>query len=49
MALRMIKSEGFNILASDTGGNAGRKLFFLTHTGDVYLKRLNKTEEVGLQ
>jgi chemotaxis protein CheD len=49
MALRLIKSEGFNILASDTGGNSGRKLFFLTHTGDVYLKRLNKTEEVGLR
>lgn len=43
----MIKKEGLKIRASDTGGSSGRKLFFLTHTGDVFLKHLKKTEARG--
>lgn len=32
------------IEVSDVGGNQGRKIIFFTHTGEVYLKRLNKME-----
>ena len=49
VAAEMIKAEGFKIIASNTGGTTGRKLFFLPHTGDVYVKRLRKAEVIDLQ
>lgn len=42
-ALKIIKAERLNLIASDVGGTAGRKIYFNTHTGEVHLKRLNKT------
>ena len=49
VAEQLIKAEGFHIKTSDTGGRTGRKLFFLPHTGDVYVKKLRKTEVMDLQ
>jgi chemotaxis protein CheD len=42
-AQQIIKNEQLNLLASDVGGTRGRKLFFYTHTGEIYLKRLRDT------
>lgn len=39
-----LMSQGVRIAKADVGGNQGRKLLFLTHTGDVWVKRLNKAE-----
>ena len=39
-ALRTLASHGLRVAASDVGGTFGRKLYFLPHTGDVYMKRL---------
>lgn len=33
-----LKSLGFNVFARDTGGLQGRKLFFCTRSGDVYMR-----------
>lgn len=47
-ALRMIRKERLNLSKSDTGGSQGRKIFFYTHTGEIFLKRLGKGErELG--
>lgn len=35
--------QGLPIASSQTGGNQGRKLMFLTHTGDVWIKLLNRS------
>ena len=48
VAKQLIKAEGFKIIASATGGTAGRKLFFLPHTGEVYLKQLKNAESIDL-
>jgi chemotaxis protein CheD len=43
-AKQITRSEGLNILAMDVGGLQGRKLFFYSDTGEVYLKRLLKAD-----
>lgn len=40
MALEIIRHEHLRIIAADVGDSFGRKIIFLTHTGDVFLKRL---------
>ncbi|MBI5675806.1 MAG: chemotaxis protein CheD [Nitrospirae bacterium] len=40
MALDIIRQENLRVIAADVGDSFGRKIFFMTHTGDVYLKRL---------
>ena len=35
--------HGLPIAKSQIGGNQGRKLHFLTHTGDVWVKLLNRS------
>lgn len=40
MALEIIRHERLRVIAADVGDSFGRKIIFLTHTGDVYLKRL---------
>jgi len=40
-ALDIMRHENLKVIAADVGDSFGRKIFFLTHTGDVYLKRLN--------
>ena len=46
MALDIISEEHLRIIAADVGDSFGRKIIFLTHTGDVYLKRLKDTREI---
>ena len=36
----VLTSLGLNIIAHDTGGLQGRKLFFCTRSGDVYIRRM---------
>jgi len=43
-ALKILGELGLRIAAFDTGGKRGRKIVFHTHTGEVYLKRLSKTD-----
>ncbi|UFS71322.1 chemotaxis protein CheD [Geomonas sp. RF6] len=43
-ALEVLEGEGIRIVSSDVGGPRGRKIFFYTHTGEVLLKRLRRTE-----
>lgn len=43
-ARRIIEKEHLNLCKSDTGGDRGRKIFFHTHTGEVFLKRLGMGE-----
>jgi len=46
MALEIIREEHLRVIAADVGDSFGRKIIFLTHTGDVYLKRLKDTREI---
>ncbi len=39
-ALDIIRKEKLGVAAADVGDSFGRKLIFLTHTGEVFLKRL---------
>jgi chemotaxis protein CheD len=48
MAFQVIEKENLRIAASDVGGLRGRKIIFSTHTGEVLLKRLLKSETVNL-
>lgn len=43
IAEKILKSEGLKMQAIDVGGLQGRKILFYTHTGEVYLKRLQKS------
>lgn len=40
-AKRVLKDWGLKIDTMDVGGSQGRKLYFLSHTGEVWMKRLN--------
>jgi chemotaxis protein CheD len=40
---KIIGERGLRVAASDVGGSRGRKIVFLSDTGEVYLKRLQKT------
>lgn len=42
VTLDILGREGLGVAAADVGDNFGRKLIFISATGDVYLKRLNK-------
>jgi chemotaxis protein CheD len=44
MALKMLEQASVRILTRDLGGPRGRKIMFHTHTGEVFLKRMRKTE-----
>jgi chemotaxis protein CheD len=43
-AEEMLAALGFTIAARDTGGMQGRKLFFCTRSGDVYMRRMRMRE-----
>ncbi len=47
MALEIIRQEHLKIIAADVGDSFGRKIIFLTSTGEVYLKRLKDAGAVG--
>jgi chemotaxis protein CheD len=38
----LLKKQGVKPVRRDVGGAVGRKLFFHTHTGDVYIKRFGR-------
>jgi len=40
-----LATYGIKVARSATGGSQGRKLLFLTHTGDVWVKTLHKNNE----
>lgn len=42
-ALQVIKRLGVVLKASDTSGDRGRKIFFYSHTGEVFLRQIRKT------
>lgn len=46
MALEIIRHERLRIIAADVGDSFGRKIIFLTHTGEVYLKRLKDAASI---
>lgn len=46
-ALRTLGACGLRVAARDVGGTIGRKLYFLPHTGDVYMKRLVNGTALG--
>jgi len=47
MAQQLLQEEGLIPRVADVGGGQGRKLVFYPHTGEVFLKRLNKTWRDG--
>lgn len=42
MALQLLKEYGCVVESQDLGGYQGRKIYFLSHEGDVFLKRVQK-------
>ena len=42
-ALDVIKAEKLRVIAADVGDSFGRKVLFLSHTGEVFVKRLKKS------
>lgn len=42
IATLVLAANGLTVAAQDVGGTRGRKLFFVTHTGEVFLKRLRR-------
>ncbi|MCM0081354.1 chemotaxis protein CheD [Geomonas sp. Red32] len=44
LALRLLQDEGIRLVSHDFGGERGRKLVFDTDSGEVYLKKLRKSE-----
>ena len=44
-ALQVLEAESVTVVASDLGGTKGRKIFFYTHTGEVFLKHLGRVEQ----
>jgi chemotaxis protein CheD len=41
----VLESFGLTVSARDTGGLQGRKLFFCTRSGDVYMRRMRKRKQ----
>ena len=41
VALDVIERQSLFLRVFDVGGSQGRKIFFYTHTGEVFMKRLN--------
>lgn len=47
IALQVLAEEGFTVLASDLGGNRGRRIHFHTGTGEVLVYRLEAMMGAG--
>ena len=43
MARTILQEHGCTIDAEDCGGNRGRKIYFCSHSGNVYLTRIKKS------
>jgi len=48
-AQRVIEQEQLQLLASDVGGTRGRKIYFHSHTGEIYLQRLREITRVSYE
>jgi chemotaxis protein CheD len=48
IAEQTLAVEGFSLKVSDVGGTRGRKIYFYTDTGDVFLKRLTKVDDPNI-
>ena len=48
IAGRVLAAAGLMVSTHDVGGTRGRKLFFVTGTGEVFLKRLRQGEKVAV-
>lgn len=46
MAKEILREHGCKIAAEDSGGEQGRKIYFCSHTGEVFLKRIKKNMPV---
>ncbi|MBI5468999.1 MAG: chemotaxis protein CheD, partial [Deltaproteobacteria bacterium] len=44
LADKMLADEKIGIMSRDAGGNSGRKIMFVSNTGEVFVKRLNKQQ-----
>lgn len=44
MALRTLEEEGFSVAASSLGGSSGIQIQFHTNTGEVMLRRLDRSD-----
>lgn len=42
-ALQALDRLGIKVSAADTGGTQGRKLFFYSHSGEVFVRQVRKT------
>ncbi len=42
IAMQVLAAAGLSVASQDVGGTRGRKLFFVAHTGEVFLKRLRR-------
>ncbi len=47
LAESALSENGIKIVSRDTGGTTGRKIMFLTASGDVYVKKFTKAQETG--
>lgn len=45
-AFEQLEAMRLKVTSRDTGGNRGRKLYFCTECGDVYLKRMRLSEHL---
>lgn len=45
VAFEALERNRVHIKAADVGGRLGRKVLFMTHTGDVYVKKLGQETE----
>ena len=48
-ALDIIKKENLTLKISHVGGKLGRKIHFHTHTGKIFLKRINRMSVEGTE
>jgi len=44
-AKKLIHKNNLNLVATDVGGKYGRKLFFVTNNGEIFLHRMNENEK----
>lgn len=44
---RLVRREGLRVVASEVGGTCGRRVVFLTHSGDVFMRRIGQPCEPG--
>ncbi len=48
-AFAALAERGLRVATSSVGGTRGRKLVFLPHTGEVFMKTLNETPVCGMR